>query len=104
MKEDFVTYDQAVKLKELGFNCECNHMVSSPYNSNRVCFAPTLSQAQKWLREVKGKEVLVYKDLCNPKYYNLQYIENGTVSADDVQCDTYEEALSYGINELLGIE
>lgn len=117
MNEDYVTYEQAEKLADLGFDYKCiayynegefeytgeyNNYNSGYYRDNLIS-APTMTQAQKWLREM-GKEVLVYKNLFKPKYYNLQYIVDGTVSADDVQCDTYEEALSWGIDELLGIE
>lgn len=87
--EDFVTYEQAVKLKELGFNGYCNHYyhvntkeflpiqwldcdgdVSADdlYDNNppnvvitEKIMAPTLSQATKWLRS-KNIEVLSYYD------------------------------------------
>lgn len=63
--EDFVSFDQAVKFKELGFDWKCNHLypIESPnnifgisdYYSEAVIsdtiLDPTLSQAQKWLRE-----------------------------------------------------
>lgn len=66
--EDFVTYRQAVKLKELGFDWETyahyhfNKIDGLPDKYPDVTFdnyncsslemysAPTLSQAQKWLR------------------------------------------------------
>lgn len=82
MKEDFVSYDIAVKLKEKGYNCElpyamyneigqfCLLTTSAPYH---VCesgykyreyydyndfdkndfIAPTISQVLKWLRKEK---------------------------------------------------
>lgn len=81
MKEDFITHEQAIKLKELGFNWECNHFYCQPNgkelkmvcyvpmdfldplyhdfnnpatwsdNSAKTFSAPTLTQVQKWLRE-----------------------------------------------------
>ena len=72
MKEEYVSYECAVKLKELGFDWECDHSYlhkaidksGNPYlyhvemrnwnnfNSEVECFsAPRLDQAQKWLRE-----------------------------------------------------
>lgn len=77
MKEDFVTFEQAKKLKDLGFNyktiwfytCDgnvsCEHLcpdiegvrlIHADYNNQQVvemynvaCSAPTLAQVQKWL-------------------------------------------------------
>lgn len=76
--EDFVTYEQAVVLKNMGFKEECLHyykdsydipiilenvssgnevLLSDLYYSNnsdprkRFCDAPTLTQVQKWLRK-----------------------------------------------------
>lgn len=83
--EDFVTYEQAKALKELGFNWKCNHYYNtetkefienhndyspedsfsdcSSYDNHNSCWncisAPTLAQAQKWLSEVKGITMLV---------------------------------------------
>lgn len=82
MKEDFVTYELAVKLKEKGYNCELPYAMyneigqffllttSAPYNvceSGYKCrvyydyndfdkndfIAPTIPQVLKWLREEK---------------------------------------------------
>lgn len=82
--EDFVTYEQSVKLKELGFNWKCNHFYCQPkgkelrmieyipmdfmdsqyhdFNNPETWSdknvntpsAPTLTQVAKWLRDVKG--------------------------------------------------
>ena len=69
--EDFVTFDQAKRLNELGFDWECHEYYYNPtqriiytYGSNCFDFdnmtkAPTLAQAQKWLREVKGLHLWV---------------------------------------------
>lgn len=79
MKEEFVTFEQAVKLKELGFDWKCfayytylgnlgfdhpiedildSKIIYENFNDTRIselysigCSAPTLSQVQKWLRE-----------------------------------------------------
>lgn len=75
--EYYVTFEQAKALKELGFDWRVNfyythedapdgHAWITPFangskNANlkdHLYSAPTLSQAQKWLREVKG--ILVY--------------------------------------------
>ena len=66
-----VTYEQAKKLKELGFNWECychyTYLATKPilengkyWNSNRCAdyeckySAPTVALALKWFRDVKG--------------------------------------------------
>ena len=123
MKEDFVTYEQAVKLKELGFDWKCNHwyhplepekiiecQTYCNHNSfERPYSAPTLAQVAKWLRDVKGliiyseprfykgkKPLLGYEyHLFNKKDGYYSHIESETIY------DTYEEALSEGINEAL---
>lgn len=132
MKEDYVTFEQALKLKELGFNWKCirfyNISQSSyplfkrigeyeiefgDYNNKaqHLCSAPTLTQSQKWLREVKGIHVWVESE---PNEYDngityaiyvwdnnkRQYPENynGIESRNN-----YEQALSLGIDKALKI-
>ena len=92
--EEFVTFEQAKKLKDLGFNYKtiwfytydgnvsCEHLcpdiegvrlIHADYNNQQVaemynveCSAPTLAQAQKWFREVYGIDIDV-----NSAYYKL---------------------------------
>lgn len=109
MTEDFVTYEQAVLLKELGFDWKCNHyyhlydelatlsVISEYENSNEFdknWTAPTLSQAQKWLREVKQIDLFITKELSKYYWYIGEEFQIGN-------CDTYEEALSVGIDSAL---
>ena len=144
--EDYVTYEQALRLKELGFNwynrysqmfyatqcyCEGNNqfffdtigpgdLISSPKmkedendgwieDEDYCVLAPTLSQAAKWLREVKGIYVWVEPEINeydNEIVYltyvwdnnKRQYPENYDGVKDK---DTYEEALSDGISKSL---
>ena len=126
MVEDFVTYEQAVRLKELGFDWECNHYCGLDESLHEETFsyltnyihinespylisAPTLSQAQKWLREVKGIHIEI-KYTSNPQYepwvgkiviLGDQPELNAIINTDT--CDTYEEALSEGIDMVLKI-
>lgn len=132
--EDYVTYEQAMKLKDLGFDWKCNYYYegngnhptlhestqfymrsASPYVSefyhnfndptnkhgqpvNPQCSAPTISQAQKWLREVKETEVIV--NFINEGIYN--YIIYGKyVNINSKTHFNYEQALSIGINAAL---
>lgn len=127
MNEDCVTYKQAVKLKELGFNWTCNHYYDaeimnvddylSPdvadYYDNHNAYqsrisAPTLAQAQKWLRE-KEIEVGVFAEFDGElrtgqwvwlmRKFNTHLYD--TVFSEDNNYDTYEQALSAGIDEAL---
>ena len=126
--EDLVTFEQATFLKKLGFQEECTHYYynkhlyeyspkdysmyciswdfntkeyidTSGYNLFENCIsAPTLAQAQKWLR--KNKNVSI-----EPRYDALQWwcnITNILTSDWKDLPDTYrsyERALSTGITE-----
>lgn len=125
--EDFVTYEQAIKLKELGFKYPCNHYYSldggllheetendqTNYiycNTKYLISAPTLAQAQKWLRETKTIEVgstyeivvnsgwfFYIKDLVSSweDFYDIEKLNDGDYYP------TYELALSAGIDKVL---
>lgn len=117
--EDYVTYEQAVELKRFGFDWECNHYYDYSHNLveytasyetgysnwNHECHqdfgdysAPTLSQAQKWLREVKGIYVEISRYGLNNFAYELKFDYD---SNHRYCCQAYmtpEEALSAGID------
>lgn len=136
--EDYVTYEQAVKLRELGFDWECNHVYYGENathlfpderkklcecfrrNSNNTDYrfsAPTLNQAAKWLREVKGIAVCVQsfdnnKDPRYGKFWWKEYFlpnckERGQqwvewwISGQHPIFPNYEEALCDGISKML---
>lgn len=128
-KEDFVTYEQALALKKLGFREEtfkyyfgndqlqpsdnpsifgvhieafCDFNAEEGHVKGGIS-APTLAQAQKWLREVKNIIVL---STCNLDYKNRHswywFIDvNIEVEEPEYSYKTYEEALSAGITECL---
>lgn len=126
--EDFVTYEQAVKLKKLGFNWECNHwyhplepdkniqcQTYCNHNSfERPYSAPTLSQVQKWLFEKHNIILLVdtyFKNYKNGDYSKAEFeyvrinmnfgaARKGS-SKDGELFESYEEALSAGIDNAL---
>lgn len=128
MKEDFATYEQSVKLKELGFDWEVEHFYGlNESNEPKLCklpdalggqdnhnkyhdsfSAPTLAQVQKWLRE-KEIEVGVFAEFDGEirtgqwvwlmrKFDTHLY---DTVFPEDISYDTYEEALSAGIDKAI---
>lgn len=146
MKEDYVSYDQAERLKSLGYEgydhmfdmyyatrCYCEG--NNPYYFDTICAgdlisdpkrredeydgwvideeysipAPTLYQAQKWLRETKNIHLEI-RYTSNPQYEpylgKVVIIENHpnpNTIVDTDTCDTYEEALSSCIDKALDI-
>lgn len=106
MKETFVSYEQAAKLRECGFDLQCIH-------ANPDCSAITLWQAQKWMREKCGIHinVCIYSDYFAPDAdrktcdkrnfwgFDIYAVPGGRLLIDNGdQYDTYEEALSAGID------
>ena len=96
--EDFVTYEQAVKLKELGFNEPCNHLydsikileenIEAAHKKVNECHiytsyinwnscdtslfvaAPTLYQVQKWL--MKEHNIKVIPNYVKNNFYTCK--------------------------------
>ena len=117
--EDFITYDQAVKLKELGFDWKCytfyhwdnwcglsDSGICENHNMFEKCFsAPTLSQAQKWLREVKDIIVLATCNLDYEKGHEWYWFVDKDVDIEDPEhfYETYEQALSTAIDKALDL-
>ena len=123
MNEDYVSFEQAKTLKELGFDWECFSCYIKVYKGDdgwrlriydryqsynderdeRCISAPTLAQAQKWLREVKGKIIIPYvMHIENIMKYDF-YIADEPIDPFDYSdgFDTYELALSAGIDKAL---
>jgi len=126
MNEDYCSYEISKALKTCGFNELTNsfydeasvrqgefEIVPTYAKFNEVCktpgcecvAAPTLSQAQKWLRS-KGIEVYVLLTNDNTKYEWSIYDRN---VHDNIDCNrdngykTYEKALSAGISAALNL-
>ena len=112
--EDFVTYEQALALKKLGFDEYCDYIFTP---SGKICpkvilsydyreregyvDAPTLWEAQKWLRKEKqiDIEINVYL-LGHREYRSVIYNNNNNAIILRPYC-SYEEALSAGITKCL---
>lgn len=129
--EDYVTFEQAKCLKELGFDWKCNHYYHtqtkefSPvdwfdydssidaddlYTSNSPkgvisyrIFAPTLAQTQKWLREIKNIIVLATCSIDYEQGHEWYWFVDKDVHIGFPEqfYDTYEQALSAGIDKAL---
>ena len=131
MKEEHVTYEQAIKLKELGFDWKCLYHYSNrgtifsnskgnsdgwgvyveelecSYNETNRGFidAPTLSEAAAWLREVKELHVLPHLENVNKPDYvctiTLMRKERIRITDNGRYFPSYESALSAGIDKAL---
>ena len=130
MKEDLCTYEQAIKLKDMGFDEPCYNfwslepdgkplvitstlcIVRSSDLKGRDVTAPFLWQAQKWLRE-KGIHISVnpYCKVYNPNIcdaedcawsFELHSVPFGRwLEKSKGEFDAYELALSAGIDAAL---
>ena len=127
--EDYASYELAKKLKECGFAEPCDSYyikANAPdgtawivpttdredFNADSdcpfckpLCSAPTLAQAQKWLREVKGIAINVIAHDGGKYEYDIVFLPNA-IETDNIPdrspwCRTYEEALSEGIESVL---
>lgn len=125
MNEYIVSYDIAVKLKEKGFPMP-KRVIFGIYEDDksfrlrqvqsffiqRKVVAPTISQVLKWLREVKGIDVLPQRGHINldnngkaTRYYNVNiYFERRFACAldnDEQDYSTYEKAAIAGIEYVI---
>ena len=84
MEKEFIPYEQAVALKELGFDEPCfrgwyedEGLYYHP-DSDIVLDNPTFSQAFRWFREKYGYDVTIKK--CTPSEYKFEieqlFVEN----------------------------
>lgn len=138
-EKDYCDYDTCVALEELGYkvptsayympNNETLYFVSNPYRGGYVidCFhshnslredvithnfidAPTMWEAQKWLREEKGIHITINYIRLEEEdifMYTLRYIgqtlREGSALYNNEQYSSYEEALSEGIKEAVEV-
>jgi hypothetical protein len=85
MKNEFIPYEQALALKELGFGEPCfgyysidrfnlktpTFNITKPFDHEWCLPAPLYQQAFRWFREKCGLNHFVEPDVdCGPNYYN----------------------------------
>lgn len=91
-EEDYVSLKIAKLLKEKGFDVPC-------------CSCPTLYEVQKWIRETMFIHIEIGYMYGNYWLYDLLTIPThdliGLTDRDNVKYESYEEALSTGILEVL---
>jgi len=116
MKDQFVTYEIALRLKELGFNESClgwysiyrkNLSINFGYVilenlTKAATLAPLWQQAQRWLREVHHIHIGIWYNTLTSKYrWEKNLIGGEFTDSHDQEFDTYELALSEGLTEAL---
>lgn len=101
MEKEFVTYEQAVALKELGFDEECfktSFDFDITYNLN--VGLPLKQQVFRWFREKYDLFGLVHRLEHMEEYYYMWVIEGICYSSD---WETYEKAENACIDKLIEI-
>jgi len=124
MNKEFIPYEQALELKELGFdepclfafdNCStpmrCSDLRTSKqkfngvnYNSSSYTSQPTFSQAFRWFRDKNKLHAVVDINISNEWYFsifNLDAKRNAEVVKKDEYYNTYEEAELACLKELI---
>ena len=115
MEQEFVSYEQAVALKELGFDEECfsffedvdvlyNSEGTYKYNDNvweeSEVIAPLKQQVFRWFRE-KGYIIDLSPEFQNSLYYFGICYKSKFLYETDYDFTTYEEAESTCIDKLI---
>ena len=116
MKKEFVPYEPALALKELGFDEPCfgnwqdmkeeTPWFSKSYADNQnqyygqLCSAPTFSQAFRWFREKYGLLSYVDKCLTDTFRYNIDW-DDSIIGLSGHP--TYEEAELACLRKLIEI-
>jgi hypothetical protein len=108
--KDYCDYDTCVALKELGYDDSTDLRYNS-YGSLGDFLggikAPTLYEAQKFLREEKDMNVNIRAFVENGWYYTIQDCKGNPICSQLMLTDelysTYEEALFEGIKEAIKI-
>jgi hypothetical protein len=121
MNKDFVNYNQALSLKELGFDEPCltyyesdgRLAYSSITNTNSfwgnrsIVSAPLFQQAFRFFREKYGYNCFVTKSILSDKWYyyreDLSDRRNDSEPELTDKYDTYEEAESACLDKLIEI-
>jgi hypothetical protein len=118
MNKEFIPYELALEIKELGFNEECvaTYRHDGDFNiveqnglswniktnPNVHCAAPLYQQAFRWFRE-KGYRFTLSSDYENGIYYFDVWKSNQFMFETDYIYNTYEEAELECLKKLIEI-
>ena len=115
--KDFIPYQEALELKQLGFNKRCfghywenlfyfettfNHPSTMP-NSPESCLAPTYSQAFRWFRD--KYDLYCYVEPYKDNQFDYVVVSDlfGQGDCDGELLNTYEEAELACLRKLIEI-
>jgi hypothetical protein len=97
MEKEFIPYEQALALKELGFDIPSVSGYSYPDSDNLLTQAILYQQAFRWFREKYGLYSVI-DGLENRQYYKITQLNSCSK-----EYDTYEEAELACLNKLIEI-
>lgn len=124
MEKEFVPYEQALELKELGFDEEClayyynnetlygvgvsyNRFQTLKNKEGKHPMAPTYSQAFRWFREKYQGKIWInisHQISFNEFEVNIDFAKNGFVTTEfEETFNSYEEAELACLKELIEI-
>ena len=117
MKKEFIPYEQALELKELGFDEPClsyyegesfsYHLQSMTSGDDYIIPAPLYQQAFRWFRDKKGLHgIYTMGDDWNSFYWQIWRNDTMTktyVCSSDLVYETYEEAELACLKKLIEI-
>ena len=120
MEKEFVTYEQALALKELGFYEECfawynygellefsnDHILDMYAGEDKKPVAPLKQQVFRWFREKYGLYANLFSWLHEEElgtYHEYEIYGNPNGVYGDGKYDTYEEAENACIDKLIEI-
>ncbi len=117
MEKEFVPYELAVKLKELGFDKDCfacytkDGELSYDFSDNRgeghyfqECSAPTFSQAFRWFRDKYGLKSWIEGTMGGNYIYEIRPHNLADYKEGEVYVyATYEETELNCLNKLIEI-
>jgi hypothetical protein len=114
MNKEFVTYEQALTLKELGFDEECFKWYHNPdlltddevfliYNNDNelFAFAPLKQQVFRWFREKYNVDCYITRILPNVVNRDIYHIVLNDLWAPNDSYKNYEDAESRLIDNLI---
>jgi hypothetical protein len=120
MKKEFIPYEQALALKELGFDEPCfgyytedkKHLLIRPNMGRRnedlndiVCTAPLYQQAFRWFRENYQDDFYINKWIDDKYWYHVPFLFGSIKERREFResFETYEEARLECLNKLIEI-
>jgi len=112
MNKEFILYEQALELKQLGFDEKClaYYLADTLFTSNDIVYnstnipiikAPLYQQAFRWFREKYELSSWIYNSHLDKYFYTI--LMNGRIVKANEQSTTYEEAELECLKKLINL-